>query len=418
MKKLLSLFLVLSLAIIGTAAIFPAAADTAVKTPAYYEWNFDDASLNDTANGVYTANTGNNTITVKTPTDLTYANNSHAYLTGGSYATGHSVKKAERSGSTDLGNALYVCDRYLEFATDIVLDGQTAWKIEITGSIPKGHTTYTGASGSGNGVTRTALFDNTDDSGDRIVVNGDARAFFLFDNNSQKEVQKDNSTGAWTSGSGRIGQHRVQKLVISNQQHADGKWYLHYQIAECYNSTSDAWNGQDTYWNTTMDNIDLVFNAMGSNGRYITANANGTTGYNPYFSSIKIWEDTTAPVIDGVQLLAGTTSASTSTAARIVGEIDSLNYSEVGYAISLSNTNPTLGGANVTPYSTKKVYTSIGATDPILPENTGWYLMALEISAIPNANFATKIYVRPYGVKTDGTVIYGNTVSFTVNQYL
>ncbi len=413
MKKRVAFLLLTVMLLTASLNVFSVSASAADTHANYYEWTFDDASLNDTENGIFYANTGNNSLTVKTPDDLTVANNVNSYLTNNTASAGYSVKQAERTGSTDLGNALYVCDRYLDFGTDINLKPKTAWRIEIVGNIPKGGMNKDGTKTS-YGIGKTALFAN-ETAKDYLFVDGADRAFYLYDNNYAFSVQSSNCVGVWSS-SCRIGQQRVQKLVISNELHEDGHWYIHYQIAECYNYPNDAWNGQDTYFTASWDNRDWTFDGIGSNTYYITANPSGTNGYNPYFSSIKIWEDTSYINLDGVQVRSGDTAESESTSVRLVSTLKGLDWQEAGYVISLSNKTPMLDGENVTAYRTQTVYSSIGSGEEVLTASSGYYYIALKIDNIPKASFDTEIYIRPYVKDAEGKVIYGELASFHASE--
>ena len=248
-----------------------------------------------------------------------------------------------------------------------------------------------------------------------MFVTGNDRAFYLYDNNYAFSVQSSNSEGVW-SNSCRIGQQRTQKLVISNELHEDGHWYIHYQIAECYDSPTDAWNGKDSYFKASWDNRDWVFSGIGSEQYYLTANVSGKNGYNPYISSLKIWEDTSV-FWSGVQLNAGCTAESESAEVRMVATVKGLeNWREAGYVMSLSNPDPRLGGEHVTTRSTHTVYSQIRAGSETMQADAGRYFLALEIGEIPQANFGTNIYVRPYLIDQVGNVLYGNLTSIRVSS--
>ena len=411
MKKIVSLCLMMILLLSAFATAIPVSAAATEKYANYYEWNFEDSSLNDLENGVFYANTGNNALSVKTPTDLSVADTVNNYLTNNKATAGYSVKQAERvTNGANLGNALYICDRYLDFETDIHLNPATPWKIELVGSIPKGGMNNIGT----NGIGKTALFANESEK-DYFFVDGSNRAFWLYDNGDSFSVQSQNSIGAWNSNA-RIGQQRVQKLVITNELHDDNKWYIHYQIAECYNST-DEWTGKDTYFNLDCSARNWTFDGIGSNSYYLTSNPSGRNGYNPYFSSIKIWEDTSVEWT-GVQLQKGVTAQDSVASVRMVANIRGLDWKDAGYAISLSNHTPAIGGDNITLYRTKTVYSSIRDGDRDLQNTEGNYYMALAITDIPQAKFASEIYVRPYVTDSAGNVIYGNVISFSVTDLL
>ena len=423
MKRITSI--ILSIVMLASMAVLciPASAEATSTTANYYEWNFDDASLNDTANGVFTANSGNNTLTVKTPTDLTVANAVNTYLTGSKATAGYSVKAATQSNGTkvytELGNALYVCDRYLDFGTDIHLDCDKEWKIEITGNIPKGGISNNGS----NGIGKTALFAG-ETKGDHIFVDGGNRAFYLYDNyptNSAFSVQTSNTTvdsaHPWSSDA-RIGQQRDQKLVIENVKLENGEHRIRWSIVESYNYPNDAWNGGIQTWNNNTTNRDFVFEGIGSNTYYITANPSSTNGYNPFFSSIKIWEDTSV-TMEGFQTRTSTTAQSDSADVRMLSLINGTDaYMSAGFVVSKSNPSPVLGGENVTDYKTKTVYTSISVSGDEHAAVDGYYYVPLVIENIPNAKFNETIYVRSYVIDTEGNITYGNLCSFKVADLL
>lgn len=418
-NKILSFLLTLTVLLTGSAMYFRADAAGGTQTVAnYYEWNFENDALNDTENGVFQANTGNNSLTVKTPADLSVAEKVNGYIINNYAKAGYRIGKGDRSGTANLGNMLYVCDRYLDFGTDIHLKQKTPWRIEIIGRIATGNITNAGDQSS-YGVGRAALFAN-DKAKDYVFVTGNGQAFNLYDNNGSYNVRSSNSEGVW-SDSCRIGQQRVQKLIISNEQHEDGHWYIHYQIAECYDSPNDAWNGKDSYFTNPWDDRDWVFSGIGSELYYLTANSltvNSTliNGYNPCISSLKIWEDTSV-YWSGVQLNAGCTAESESAEVRMVATVKGLeNWREAGYVMSLSNTDPRLGGEHVMTRSTHTVYSQIRAGSETMQADAGRYFLALEIGEIPQANFGTNIYVRPYVIDQAGNVLYGNLTSIRVSS--
>ena len=97
-NKILSFLLTLTVLLTGSAMYFRADAAGGTQTVAnYYEWNFENDALNDTENGVFQANTGNNSLTVKTPADLSVAEKVNGYLTNNTAKAGYSIKKAERT---------------------------------------------------------------------------------------------------------------------------------------------------------------------------------------------------------------------------------------------------------------------------------------------------------------------------------
>ena len=90
------------------------------------------------------------------------------------------------------------------------------------------------------------------------------------------------------------------------------------------------------------------------------------------------------------------------------------DYSEVGYYISLSVPNP--HKADSYPLVSSTLYKSVLAAGApkVAPEGCLW--LALGINGIPAANADTPIYIRPYAVKADGTVVLGKVMTVTVNE--
>ena len=90
------------------------------------------------------------------------------------------------------------------------------------------------------------------------------------------------------------------------------------------------------------------------------------------------------------------------------------DYSEVGYYISLSVPNP--HKADSYPLVSSTLYKSVLAagTPKVAPEGCLW--LALGINGIPAADADTPIYICPYAVKADGTVVLGKVMTVTVNE--
>ena len=90
------------------------------------------------------------------------------------------------------------------------------------------------------------------------------------------------------------------------------------------------------------------------------------------------------------------------------------DYSEVGYYISLSVPNPHEADSHRLGSST--LYRSVLAagTPKDAPEGCLW--LALGINGIPDADADTPIYIRPYAVKANGTVVLGKVMTVTVNE--
>lgn len=130
-----------------------------------------------------------------------------------------------------------------------------------------------------------------------------------------------------------------------------------------------------------------------------------------------MWKETVYPITaPKVQLVNGTTQDSNQTSMRFVSTIDSLNYSEVGFVISLNNTDPVIGGLGCVTKTTKVVYTSINAGSSLITPKSlgGKYIVALSLNNIPHDSFSKNIYVKPYVKSMDGNISYGEKRVFTV----
>lgn len=117
-----------------------------------------------------------------------------------------------------------------------------------------------------------------------------------------------------------------------------------------------------------------------------------------------------------VQLLNGTTADSESTSARLVLTLtaaDLAKLDNVGVYFSLD------AGADATGFkkSTTTVFTSVNANGLVVEAANGTYYVLVEISDIPQANFGTTIYVRPF-VTVDDAEYLGAEVSFSVSGIL
>ncbi len=117
-----------------------------------------------------------------------------------------------------------------------------------------------------------------------------------------------------------------------------------------------------------------------------------------------------------VQLLNGTTADSESTSARLVLTLtaaDLAKLDSVGVYFSL-----TAGAdANGVKKSTTTVFTSVNANGMAVEAADGTYYVLVEIKDIPQANFGTTIYVRPF-VTVDDAEYLGAEVSFSVDGIL
>jgi len=99
-------------------------------------------------------------------------------------------------------------------------------------------------------------------------------------------------------------------------------------------------------------------------------------------------------------------------AIRFVSSVDSLEYKEVGFEITI--------GDKTVVVKSKSVYTSILANgQEVLPTIFGEeakYMFTYTIWSIPEDQKATEIFVRAFWVGMDDTMTYGETKVYSVNS--
>lgn len=121
------------------------------------------------------------------------------------------------------------------------------------------------------------------------------------------------------------------------------------------------------------------------------------------------------------QYLKGTTVESASTNVRFAIQVPMEGYESYGFLVSAENRIlfcALANGGKILSVETDKLYTAVYANGEKIgtdAEGFGW--LALGIDGIPKADFGTEFSVRPFAVK-NGTVILGETYSFTVNGLL
>lgn len=121
------------------------------------------------------------------------------------------------------------------------------------------------------------------------------------------------------------------------------------------------------------------------------------------------------------QYLKGTTAESASTNVRFAIQVPMEGYESYGFLVSAENRIlfcALANGGKILSVETDKLYTAVYANGEKIgtdAEGFGW--LALGIDGIPKADFETEFSVRPFAVK-NGTVILGETYSFTVNGLL
>ena len=96
------------------------------------------------------------------------------------------------------------------------------------------------------------------------------------------------------------------------------------------------------------------------------------------------------------QTVTGDSLSSEHTDLRFLFTVGSLGYTRVGFVLSKTNSNPTVGGGGCTAYDTTKVYSAVRANGNLISADPGRYWVAVKVESIPNASFSTPIYVRPF----------------------
>lgn len=156
-----------------------------------------------------------------------------------------------------------------------------------------------------------------------------------------------------------------------------------------------------------------------ADGKYIigwTANGEKVTQYTDDIAAA----DYTAAFVDTKMLTVKTQDDTASRQAaekslgcrdiRFIGSVDSTDYAEAGFVLSLKNTAPTVGGSKVVRVPLERVYASVneaGVSTPAAQVYDAYsqYLFAYELKEIP---VFTVLYVRAYVKLADGTYVYGD----------
>ena len=115
------------------------------------------------------------------------------------------------------------------------------------------------------------------------------------------------------------------------------------------------------------------------------------------------------------QTLSNANQTDATTDLRVMFTIGSLDYDEVGFVFSTSNSAPTAGGAGT--YSTTTVHSTINAGGGNIPAGEGRFWVAVKLHDIPLASFETPIYIRPF-VKDGENYSYIDAATITVCEAL
>ena len=98
---------------------------------------------------------------------------------------------------------------------------------------------------------------------------------------------------------------------------------------------------------------------------------------------------------------------------RFVFTVGKLDYTEVGFVVSKSNSTPTIGGANCYKAGTDHVYSSITADSTQIPAPAGRFWVAIKLTDIPHSYFDSPFYLRAFVTDGEGTR-YSDVSGFTV----
>ncbi len=119
------------------------------------------------------------------------------------------------------------------------------------------------------------------------------------------------------------------------------------------------------------------------------------------------------------QVLDDTATDSKTTDARFLTTVDSVNYKEVGFIL-------TVGGMSTEPQMSNTVYERIAGWvdgnanyyEPTVFDETSLYFMVWELLEVPNEAFATDITVDAVWTTLDGTTVTGNNTDANVAEVL
>mgnify|MGYP002310470554 CR=1 FL=1 len=116
------------------------------------------------------------------------------------------------------------------------------------------------------------------------------------------------------------------------------------------------------------------------------------------------------------QLKAGTTAESLNTDYRFSTTVDSLNYQNIGFNITVNGNTKSPSSTTVYKKITARSGNEIIAHDPTVFSAVSQYFHTYTITGIPQSAFATEIQIAAYGTTLDGTVVTGPARTLTVNM--
>ena len=116
------------------------------------------------------------------------------------------------------------------------------------------------------------------------------------------------------------------------------------------------------------------------------------------------------------QLKAGTTAESLNTDYRFSTTVDSLNYQNIGFSITVNGNTKSPSSTTVYKKITARSGNEIIAHDPTVFSAVSQYFHTYTITGIPQSAFATEIQIAAYWTTLDGTVVTGPARTLTVNM--
>ena len=99
---------------------------------------------------------------------------------------------------------------------------------------------------------------------------------------------------------------------------------------------------------------------------------------------------------------------------RFLFSINNLDYDAVGFVFSTSDDPVKTDTPKVNYKATTRVYRSVTANGNEIPAPTGRFWVAVQLSDIPHASFATYLYIRPY--VDDGSGVRLHNCAMPVEQ--
>lgn len=116
-----------------------------------------------------------------------------------------------------------------------------------------------------------------------------------------------------------------------------------------------------------------------------------------------------------IQTKAGASVSDENYDLRLISMIDCLDYSEIGFYITIAGYN----GGSAIRYSTDTAYTSfMNGSQRIKASDYGAEYFSLVTMTVPNEYYSSNMTIQPYIIFNDGTEFSGNAINTTVSNYI